>query len=124
MAPSKPQITGERKVIKMASTRNHLFKSLTEGGMGTLEAIDFINGVEKWENHISQPVKPVERSKKNKKGLKRFLKLLVALLFVAEALFFLWVIASWVDIVLHNLHPNPEYQPWNLIVWAINKWCM
>lgn len=109
----------------MASTRNHLFKSLTEGGMGTLEAIDFINGVEKWENHISKPVKPrVERSKKNKKGLKRFLKLLTTLLFIAEALFFLLVIASWVDIVLHNLHPNPEYQPWNLIVWAINKWCM
>ena len=28
----------------------------------------------------------------------------------------LWVLASWIDIVLHNLEPNSTYQSWNLFV--------
>lgn len=30
--------------------------------------------------------------------------------------FLLWVFASWIDIVLHNLDPNSTYQSWNLFV--------
>ena len=26
----------------------------------------------------------------------------------------LWLLASWVDVVTHNLSPNPVYQSWNL----------
>lgn len=29
---------------------------------------------------------------------------------------FIWGIASWADIVMHNTLPNPVYQWWNLIV--------
>lgn len=32
------------------------------------------------------------------------------------AVLLLWFIASWVDVVLHNLDPNPVYQWWNLFV--------
>ena len=25
-----------------------------------------------------------------------------------------WGVLSWVDVVMHNLNPNPVYQAWNL----------
>lgn len=27
--------------------------------------------------------------------------------------FDIWLIASWIDVILHNLDPNPVYQAWN-----------
>lgn len=35
---------------------------------------------------------------------------------VVIALFWCWLFISWVDVVLHNTMPNPQYQPWNLFV--------
>jgi hypothetical protein len=28
----------------------------------------------------------------------------------------LWFLFSWIDVILHNLDPNPVYQCWNLFV--------
>lgn len=27
---------------------------------------------------------------------------------------FMWLLLSWVDVILHNTTLNPVYQPWNL----------
>ena len=31
----------------------------------------------------------------------------------------LWVVLSWVDVVLHNLDTNPVYQSWNLFAMMV-----
>ena len=46
--------------------------------------------------------------------LKKACKLVGNVMLVVSALLSVWVLASWVDVVTHNLNPNPIYQSWNL----------
>lgn len=32
----------------------------------------------------------------------------------------IWVFASWIDIILHNLDPDPVYQIWNIFTLLVN----
>lgn len=33
---------------------------------------------------------------------------------VVSVTWFMWLLLSWVDVILHNTMLNPVYQPWNL----------
>ena len=46
--------------------------------------------------------------------MKRISKMIGNTVLVVSALLGVWVLASWVDVVTHNLNPNPIYQYWNL----------
>lgn len=50
---------------------------------------------------------------RRKNRIKVAKKLLKLLFFGAALLFDIWVFASWIDIILHNLNPDPIYQAWN-----------
>lgn len=43
----------------------------------------------------------------------RILRKLVLGVCVAFELFELWVFISWIDIIAHNMKPDPVYQIWN-----------
>lgn len=47
------------------------------------------------------------------KRLKRIWWALKNLFLGAFLAFDLWIFISWIDIILHNTHPNPVYQVWN-----------
>ena len=49
-----------------------------------------------------------------KAKLREILKMLVDWLIVTGFLLMAWMIISWIDIVAHNLDPQPVYQAWNL----------
>lgn len=46
--------------------------------------------------------------------MRRVSKIVGNTMLVVSALLGVWVLASWVDVVTHNLNPNPIYQSWNL----------
>ena len=46
--------------------------------------------------------------------MRRVSKMIGNTVLVVSALLGVWVLASWVDVVTHNLNPNPIYQSWNL----------
>lgn len=50
---------------------------------------------------------------RRKKLLERTLWVLTNLFFVALLAFDIWVLVSWIDIILHNTKPDPVYQVWN-----------
>lgn len=50
---------------------------------------------------------------KRKNRIKVAKKLLELLFFGATLLFDIWVFASWIDVILHNLNPDPIYKAWN-----------
>lgn len=31
----------------------------------------------------------------------------------------LWILASYLDVIIHNVDINPTYQGWNLLAWVI-----
>lgn len=51
---------------------------------------------------------------RRKNRIKVAKKLLELLFFGAVLLFDIWVFASWIDVILHNVNPDPIYQAWNL----------
>ena len=46
--------------------------------------------------------------------MKRISKMIGNTVLVVSALLGVWLLASWIDVVTHNLSPNPIYQSWNL----------
>ena len=46
--------------------------------------------------------------------MKKVSKMIGNTVLVVSALLGVWLLASWVDVVTHNLNPNPIYQSWNL----------
>lgn len=53
--------------------------------------------------------------------LKKACRLVGNVVLVGCALFSAWLLASWVDVVLHNLSPNPVYQSWNLFALMVQS---
>lgn len=53
---------------------------------------------------------------RRKKLLKRTLWALKNLFFGALLAFDIWVFVSWIDVITHNLYPNPVYQAWNFFI--------
>lgn len=49
-----------------------------------------------------------------KRKTKNIMQTLTDILAIISALFVLWTIISWIDVVIHNLDPEPVYQAWNL----------
>lgn len=45
--------------------------------------------------------------------MRRCKAALEILVLSALCAFGVWVVASWIDIILHNTYPNPVYQIWN-----------
>lgn len=41
---------------------------------------------------------------------------LEALFVLIAVILFIYVFASWIDVITHNQSPEPVYQPWNLFV--------
>lgn len=39
---------------------------------------------------------------------------------LVSGMFVLWCLFSWLDVVLHNLDPDPVYQCWNLFMILFN----
>ena len=54
----------------------------------------------------------------------KVLKSLVVVLWAIEIMFYAWVFLSWIEIISKNLYPDPVYHPMNLLVWAIERWCV
>lgn len=50
---------------------------------------------------------------RRKRLFKRILWVLKNLFFGACFAFDIWIFISWIDIILHNTHPDPVYQVWN-----------
>lgn len=46
--------------------------------------------------------------------MKKVSKMIGNTVLVVSTLLGVWLLASWVDVVTHNLNPNPIYQSWNL----------
>ena len=44
----------------------------------------------------------------------KVLKVSYYMITVLSVLTFAWIIGSWVDVVVHNLNPDPVYKAWNL----------
>lgn len=42
--------------------------------------------------------------------------ILWSILWLVVIIEFSWVIASWIDVLCHNHHPDPVYQPWNFFI--------
>jgi hypothetical protein len=47
---------------------------------------------------------------------KKVVKVIEYILYGTSISFLLWVFLSWIDVVLHNLDPEPVYQWWNLFM--------
>lgn len=47
------------------------------------------------------------------KRLKAALQILKNLILSVYVAFGVWVFVSWIDIILHNIKPDPIYQVWN-----------
>lgn len=83
----------------------------TEYNQEQLDAYRNIGSVAHLKRLRRQELKRIKRMRRIKLALKGiFLGACVA--------FGIWVLASWVDVVLHNTNPNPVYQAWNLFVLA------
>ena len=46
--------------------------------------------------------------------VKKVFRYLYNILYGAGIAFMVWLFLSWVDVVSHNMDPNPVYQVWNL----------
>lgn len=46
--------------------------------------------------------------------IKSVLKMIENWFLANSVLLMLWVFISWVDIITHNLDPEPVYQAWNI----------
>ena len=47
---------------------------------------------------------------------KKVVKVIEYILCGISISFLLWLLLSWIDVVLHNLNPEPVYQWWNLFM--------
>lgn len=47
---------------------------------------------------------------------KKLIKAVIDAFIVISCLLFAWMFISWIDVVTHNLDPEPMYQAWNLFV--------
>lgn len=60
--------------------------------------------------HLKRLRKQEIRRIKRLKAAMQILKNLILSVYVA---FGVWVFVSWIDIILHNIKPDPIYQVWN-----------
>ena len=44
---------------------------------------------------------------------KRLIKAAIDGFIIISCLLFAWMFISWIDVVTHNLDPEPVYQAWN-----------
>jgi len=59
-------------------------------------------------------LKRLRRQEIRRKQLFRLAKKLISFMFFGGCLLFdIWVFISWIDVILHNLSPDPVYQSWN-----------
>ena len=56
------------------------------------------------------------------KMLKKACRIVGNTVLVVSALATVWLVASWADVVLHNLDTNPVYHSWNLFVLMTQGW--
>ena len=54
--------------------------------------------------------------------LKKACRIVGNTVLVVSALATVWLVASWADVVLHNLDTNPVYHSWNLFTLMIQGW--
>lgn len=54
--------------------------------------------------------------------LKKACRIVGNTVLVVSALATVWLVASWADVVLHNLDTNPVYHSWNLFVLMTQGW--
>lgn len=55
------------------------------------------------------------------KMLKKACRIVGNTVLVGCGLFSAWLVASWIDVVMHNLNPEPVYHSWNLFVLMVSS---
>lgn len=51
-----------------------------------------------------------------KNKTKKFMSIVVDVFAIISALLLAWMFISWIDVITHNLNPNPVYHAWNLFI--------
>ena len=45
---------------------------------------------------------------------KKLIKIAIDIFVIVSCILLAWMFISWVDVVTHNLDPEPVYQAWNI----------
>lgn len=48
--------------------------------------------------------------------MSKSIKTVQTVIMAVSVIFIAWIVASWLDVVLHNAAPLPHYQNWNAFV--------